>query len=397
MRFSLILLIYGLLLAGCKSTQVISDLSSHRPGKLDSISTHFEDYFIPDTVEVAVFEVAEDTLLIAGVGDIMMGTNFPDAGYLPPDDGEWLFDDVKGILTNTDLTFGNLEGVLLDSGGTQKHCSNPDVCYLFRTPVHYVSYLVEAGFDVMSLANNHAGDFGEEGRSSTIKTLEAAGIFQAGQLRQPYVIFEKNQITYGFAAFSPNTGTLSINDIPGAVKIINHLDSLSDVVIVSFHGGAEGSKFQHVTRETETFYGENRGNVYEFSHRLIDAGADIIFGHGPHVSRAIEVYKDRFIAYSLGNFCTYARFNLRGENGVAPLVLVKTDPQGRFYSGRIIPIKQEGEGGPIIDTGQEAIKVIRNLTQTDFPELNINIDDDGIITYISEVDQDKKSFTKVAD
>ena len=59
-------------------------------------------------------------------------------------------------------------------------------------------------------------------------------------------------------------------------------------------------KYQHVTREREYFYGENRGNVYEFSHAMIDAGADMIFGHGPHVARAIEVYKNRFYCLQLG-------------------------------------------------------------------------------------------------
>ena len=122
------------------------------------------------------------------------------------------------------------------------------------------------------------------------------------------------------------------------------LDDSCDIVIVSFHGGAEGADYQNVTRETETFYGENRGNVYEFSHRMIDAGADIVFGHGPHVTRAIEVYKDRFIAYSLGNFCTYRRFNLTGPNGFAPLLRVKTDTFGKFVEADIIPVYQDNLG-----------------------------------------------------
>ena len=88
---------------------------------------------------------------------------------------------------------------------------------------------------------------------------------------------------------------LSIHDYEKATAIIEHLDSISDVVIVSFHGGAEGSKYQHVSRKNEFFYGEDRGNVYEFARRMIDAGADVIFGHGPHVTRAVDVYKKRFI------------------------------------------------------------------------------------------------------
>ncbi|KKK93514.1 hypothetical protein LCGC14_2692140, partial [marine sediment metagenome] len=66
-----------------------------------------------------------------------------------------------------------------------------------------------------------------------------------------------------------------------------------------------------MTRESEIYLGYDRGNIYEFAHMVVDAGADVVFGHGPHVTRAAEIYKDRFIIYSLGNFCTYRRFNLR--------------------------------------------------------------------------------------
>ena len=109
-----------------------------------------------------------------------------------------------------------------------------------------------------------------------------------------------------------------------------HLDSISDIIVTSFHAGAEGQDHLHVPRETETYYGENRGNVYELARLMIDAGADIVFGHGPHVPRAIDLYNDRLIAYSLGNFCTYGRFSLRAEKGISPLLKVLTDREGKF-------------------------------------------------------------------
>ncbi|MFW5761064.1 MAG: CapA family protein [Cyclobacteriaceae bacterium] len=331
----------------------------------------------PDTVDLQVYKLEPDTVTIIGVGDIMMGTNFPSANYLPPNNGRDLLADVIPVLQNADVTFGNLEGVILDEGGIQKHCSNPDLCYLFRTPEKYVHHLLAAGFDVMSLANNHAGDFGNPGRENTMRVLKQAGLNFAGLLSIPYTTFEQNGVKYGFAAFAPNTGTVSINDIPNAKNIVAHLDSISDIVIVSFHGGAEGKKHQHVTRETEYFYGENRGNVYKFAHELIDSGADVIFGHGPHVTRALEVYKNRFIIYSLGNFCTYARFNLSGENGIAPIMKVYTDKEGAFFKADIIPIYQPGEGGPQIDQQKRAIHSLQRLTHNDFPELKIIISDNG--------------------
>lgn len=319
----------------------------------------------------------KDTVTVIGVGDIMMGSNYPNGGVLPPNQGRDLMADVNTLLSNADLTMGNLEGVLMDDGGTAKTCRNPKVCYVFRSPTHYVQNLVAAGFDLMSLANNHAGDFGEAGRLSSMRTLDGAHIQYAGLTSTPTAILEKDGITFGFTAFAPNSGCLDINDLTTAKKIVRQLDSLTDIVIVSFHGGAEGPQHQHVPRQNEIFYGENRGNVYEFSHALIDVGADIVFGHGPHVTRAIEVYKNRFIAYSLGNFCTYGGINVAGINGWAPIIKVYTSATGEFFKARITSTYQTPRAAVKIDTQNQVLHRIRQLTREDFPESTIEIDDAG--------------------
>lgn len=323
-----------------------------------------------------------DTVAIIGVGDIMMGTNFPE-DKLPPQDGGFLLRDVEQILRNADVTFGNLEGTLLDSGGTPKKCNDPKVCYAFRTPVKYVKNLVSAGFDIMSLANNHAGDMGDSGRRSSIRTLENAGILHAGQLNFKTTIFVKDSTRYGLAAFAPNSNCVPLNDLEGAIKIVKELADSTDIIIVSFHGGAEGAHYESVPRVNEMFHGENRGDVYHFSHALIDAGADIIFGHGPHVTRAVEVYKDRFIAYSLGNFCTYRGISVNGVNGIAPIIKVFTDKNGKFFKANIIPTIQTYATGVKIDPNKRVIRKIQELTKKDFPESRTYIDDDGLITYLA--------------
>lgn len=324
-----------------------------------------------------------DTVSIIGVGDMMMGTNYPEI-KLPPNNGEHLLKSVTSILQNADLTFGNLEGTLLDSGGTPKTCHDPKVCYVFRTPVSYVQNLLNAGFDVMSLANNHAGDFGETGRKSSMNTLEEAGLQHAGQVSHPYTIFVKNNITYGVVAFAPNSGCVNLNDIVAGKEIVAHLDSMADIVIVSFHGGAEGAGFQHVPRTNEIFHGENRGDVYKFAREMIDAGADIIFGHGPHVTRAVDIYKDRFIAYSMGNFCTYRGISVTGVNGLAPIIKVYTDSKGKFFKGEIVATYQSYETGVRLDPEKQVIRIIRELTKKDFPETQIQIDENGLITYLAQ-------------
>ncbi|WP_018675971.1 CapA family protein [Riemerella columbina] len=324
--------------------------------------------------------LSQDTISIIGVGDMMIGTNFPSNDYLPPNDGKDMFNAVSEFLQDATLTFGNLEGGLLTGKGQVKQCRNPEVCYAFKSPDHYVHHYKKAGFDVVSIANNHVGDFGDIGRKNTVKVLSEAGIHFAGLSDYPYAIFEKDGIKFGFCAFAPNAGTQKINDYKNAEAIVKHLDSLCQVVIVSFHGGAEGAKRNHITRKKEVFLGEDRGDPYEFARVVIDAGADIVFGHGPHLTRAIDLYSNRFIAYSLGNFATYGRFNLKGAMGVAPMIKVYTDKNGEFISAKITPIKQIGEGIPILDESKEAIKQIQYLTNADIPEAPIKISDDGMVT-----------------
>ncbi len=322
--------------------------------------------------------ISKREINIVGVGDIMLGTAYPSRLYLPPnEDCKPLLEEVKPYLLEADISFANLEGALVDGGKMSKNCSDTLKCYAFRMPEKFASCLSESGFDILSLANNHSGDFGDNGRERTMQILDSLHIDYAGLQIKPSAEFTKDGIKYGFIAFAPNKGTLDLVHIKGAAKMVKELSERNDIVIVSFHGGAEGKGYQHLTKSTEEFYGENRGNVYEFSHQMIDAGADIIFGHGPHVTRAMEIYNDRFIAYSLGNFSTYGRFNLRGPNGIAPLVQLVTDEKGKFIRGKIIPIYQSGEGGAKIDPYKRVIGVINKLNESDLPENSLFINSNG--------------------
>jgi hypothetical protein len=335
---------------------------------------------LEDTLLKKESTLNKSTVKIIGVGDLMIGTNFPSDKHLPPNDGKDILAPVHALLQSADIAFGNLEGCILTGEGTVKKCNDPSICYAFKSPDHYVHHYKNAGFDVLSIANNHVGDFGDVGRKNTARVLTESGIHFAGLEDYPFSIFEKDSITYGFCAFSPNTGTIKITDYAKAKEIVQHLDSLCDIVIVSFHGGAEGAKYNRITRKTEMFLGENRGNPYEFARVVIDAGADVVLGHGPHVVRAVDLYKGRFIAYSLGNFATYSRFNLSGPNGLAPLIELELTKEGEFISGQIHSAKQLGEGGPTMDPTHAAAKEIKRLTLLDIPEAPIVISDEGKIS-----------------
>lgn len=337
-----------------------------------------------DTLPVDTTPVVEYVSVI-GVGDMMLGTNYPSPSYLPIQGGKFMLSDMERILQNADVTVGNLEGTLLDGEGEVKRCRNPELCYAFRSPESYGLHFAKAGFDLLSLANNHSGDFGLEGRNRTKATLDELGILYAGLAKtDEKVIFEKDGIKYGFCAFAPNKGTCDIRNIPRAKQIVMELVEESDIVIVSFHGGAEGKDNQHVTRKTEMYYGEDRGNVHAFAHAVIDAGADVVFGHGPHVTRAAELYKDRFIIYSLGNFCTYGRFNLREVAGYAPIIRLKLNADGTFVDGDVIPIYQRKSHGPKLDPQQRAVTKLIALTNADFPETDLLIDVNGKLGRKSE-------------
>lgn len=338
-------------------------------------------------VTVTQPKTQSDSISIAAVGDIMLGTSYPDSNSLPPDSAVNSFKAVAAELQKADLAFGNLEGTLLDTGAPAPYkLHQHNKAYLFRMPVKYGKVLRDAGFDVLSMANNHSGDFGEAGRKSTMQTLDSCGIHYGGLLQHPTSIFKIKGVTYGFCAFAPNSNTVSIFDLMNAASIIKDLKQQCDIVIVSFHGGGEGVGYEHVIKQPESYLGERRGDVFAFARSAVDAGADLVLGNGPHVSRAMEVYKNRLIAYSLGNFCTYRCVSIEGICGQAPLLKVYVNKKGEFLSGRILSFRQNHLTGLRADTSNKVSNRIRLLMATDFPDAGLTIADDGTITKVPRTD-----------
>ncbi len=313
-------------------------------------------------------------LRLRAVGDVMLGTDFP-KGYLPPDDGAHLLDAVTPWLQDADLTFANIEGPLCDGGKTSK-CGSGGNCYAFRSPTRYGTYLRDAGVDLASVANNHANDFGASCMAQTTTTLDGLGITWSG-VPGSIGYTQSNGLNVALVAFHTAPSSNHLNNLETAVSLVQEASSRAHVVIVSFHGGAEGTKAQHVPQGRETFYGEDRGHLRAFTHAVIDAGADLVLGHGPHVLRGMEVYKERLVAYSLGNFATYGRFNLSGPLGVGAVLEVNLDGEGRFLGGRLLPTQQEGKGIPVIDPNDRALDLVRTLSREDFPQTGVVVARDG--------------------
>lgn len=322
-------------------------------------------------------------LSLSAVGDLMLGSAYPFLNELPPQDGQRVLEAVSPLLSITDVAFANLEGVLTDELSTVRNCGKSTACFRFAMPSRYVQHLKQAGIDAVSLANNHAFDAGDAGLASSKRHLEQE-LTYFGSEQQPTALQKlPDGRTIGWVGFAPHSGA----NRPTVEKVTQQVQSLTEnaqFVVVSFHGGAEGVKAQRVTRQDEMFMGQNRGNIYQLAHAAIDAGADVVLGHGPHVLRAMEVYKGRLIAYSLGNFATYGRFNLRDENGLAGVLQAQLDADGRFVSGRFIstiqvknsPTWQAGVG-PVIDPTHTAAANLRELSLADFPESPLHIAADG--------------------
>ncbi len=318
----------------------------------------------------------EPIISITAVGDIMMGSYYPHP-LLPPNDGKKLFNSTKEILRKADLTFGNLEGPLCNIGKPLKKYIE-GTSYAFRTPTKFVYNLLDAGFDVVSLANNHIEDFGYIGATSTKKVLKMKGIKYSskdGEIAE----FEIKGITIGLIAFSYGSPPRSIVYPKLPLLEIESLAKKYDILIVSIHAGKEGEKAVHVKDEDEIFLNEPRGNIVKFSREAIDRGASLILGHGPHVPRALEIYKRKLIAYSLGNFCTYGNFNIKGRNGYAPILFVELDRNGNFISGKIHSFIQIPPGIPVKDEKERAFNLIKKLSLMDFPESSLIFYPNGII------------------
>ncbi|WP_433089788.1 CapA family protein [Dactylosporangium sp. CA-052675] len=316
-------------------------------------------------------------ITLSATGDIVMGMA---PGGLPPNNGKGFFDPVKEYLV-ADFQMGNLEQVLTDDTGVGK-CSADTAgktCFAFRTPPAYVQNLTDAGFKMMNMANNHAYDYGEVGYKNSQKTLDGAGIKYTGWPGD-ISVGEAKGVKIAVIGFASYKWSNLCSDLDAAEKIVKEATTKADLVVVQVHMGAEGSDKTHAKNETEMFLGENRCNPVAFSHRVIDAGADLVIGHGPHVMRAMEFYKGRLIAYSLGNFAGYKALSYNGTVGIGGVLKVTLLGDGTFKAGKLTATYMVAPGLPKPDPKKQAIPFVSNLTKQDFPKTGAQIAQDGTIT-----------------
>ena len=164
-----------------------------------------------------------------------------------------------------------------------------------------------------------------------------------------------------------------------AQALVRKAAAQADLVVVAMHAGAEGSGATHVPHGTETFLGENRGDSRRFAHAVVDAGADLVVGSGPHVIRGMERYHGRLIAYSLGNFVGYKNFGTGGTLSLSAILSVQLRGDGAFVGGTWTSLRLDGDALPHPDPSHASARLVAQLSREDFGAAAPRIAADGAI------------------
>jgi hypothetical protein len=303
---------------------------------------------------------AAPALSIAWGGDVTLGSHYG----RPPMHGWPELAPVAGLLRGVDVAAVNLEGTF-GSGGPSKCGSGAPDCYAFQAPSRNAGTLRRAGVDVVNLANNHSHDFGAYGRSATRAALRAAGVAHTGAPGQVTVL-RRHGVSVAFAGFSTYPWSAPMAGDAAVRRLVRRAARRARIVVAFFHAGAEGAGHAHVPFGAEHAFGEYRGNSRHFAHVAVDAGADLVLGSGPHVLRGLQVYRDRLIAYSLGNLAGWHNFGTAGATGISALLRVDLARDGRLLRGRLTSLRLDRAGVPHVDPGDTGARLMRALSRSDF-------------------------------
>lgn len=320
----------------------------------------------------------ERSILLTFVGDCAIGSedkyrtfNYSFHGYLREHGYAYFFEKVRDFLAEGDLTIANLEGVFSESKGGKRTRK-----FNFRGEPDFVQVLTEGGVDVVSLANNHALDYGEVGLERTKEALTGAGIhwFKG----QEAYLYEKDGITIAFVGLCKSDYFVAGNEFYENISRLK--EEGVNAVVCCLHFGQE-YKTKHAERQTE------------MARRAIDAGADLVIGHHPHVVQGTEVYGNRTIVYSLGNFVFGGNVYIRTKFESSALQCLVARVELRFagdgsYLGqqlKLYPahISEEGKNNtyqPRLVTGEDA-QAVFDLVAADSaaPILTYPVEDGALV------------------
>ena len=325
---------------------------------------------------------AAATVRICAGGDVMLGTNLDTTWAraaslrlgnlvraLP--DPRMLLVPLRPLVQDADILLLNVEGAI-GSGrlGARKCRRGASNCYAFRQPTGAALALREIGGDapvVGNVANNHARDVGERGLQETMRHLGRAGVYVTGADTIATPVAVRPGDTVAFLGYSTSGGP-DPRDLSAVKRHVARAAARYSRVVVTMHMGAEGAAAQRTPNTTEIFLGSiDRGNSVAFAHVSVDAGADLVIGHGPHVMRAIEWRDDSLIAYSLGNLVTYGPFTLRDPQNRGAILCATLGGEGKVEKAVLRSTVQRPPGLVSRDSSGRAAALVDSLSQLDFP------------------------------
>lgn len=292
------------------------------------------------------------------VGDLVLGNSHL-VDNIPAEWDGMYFGQVEPYLKNADLTLGNLEGALTQHTKTLK-VTGTGRSYAFRFPPRYAKLLKDTGFTALNVANNHARDFGEQGFADTGENLRQAAIAVVG-IKGQFASLHVKGLRVGLVGFGFYPHQNMVQDLAAAGQLIAQAKAQSDYVVVTFHGGAEGDDAVFHGNSNEIFLGEDRGNAVAFSRAAIDAGADVVVGHGPHVLRAMECYQGRPIFHSLGNFVGVGGLSIRSMASMTAIGGVQLGSRGELLGLEFLPLRFSERKVPQRDEREDASHLVNWL------------------------------------
>jgi poly-gamma-glutamate capsule biosynthesis protein CapA/YwtB (metallophosphatase superfamily) len=300
-----------------------------------------------------------EIVTLRAVGDIVLGSDWPAASYAPGFEQRALA-RLRQVLAGADVKFGNLEGVLSTHDVSNKK-PRPGAVYAFRMPPRFAQLLRDAGFGVINVSNNHSFDFGQRGYDDTIAHLTSAGILPVGE-KGMVAIQQVKDVTLAWIGFSYLDRQNDMHDGEALAALVDRARRAADLVIVSVHAGAEGSEALRVVEGEEIFLGEHRGDVVSFARRAVDLGADLVLAHGPHVLRGMECYRNKLIAYSLGNFVGYGALSAKRAAAVSAILEVRLAKDRRTIGFDVVPLRFDDERLPEFDERGIARYLLEDLS-----------------------------------
>jgi hypothetical protein len=315
------------------------------------------------------------TVTLSAVGDTELG----DSPLVPANPIAY-FAPIKAAMA-APIVFGNLEGTLTSATDAKCVSGDPE-CFSFRVPTSFARVYRSVGFTVMNSANNHSHDFGTQGLLQTSAALRAAGIAQAG-LPGEIAVVREGPTRVAFVDFAPYANTNDLLNYGVEHQLIAKARRLAQVVVVYMHAGAEGSNADHVTRASEYYVGENRGNPFLFAHDAINEGADLVIASGPHVLRGMEWYHGHLIAYSLGDFENYDNFAASGDLVLSGILHVTLASTGSFVTGTFTSVRLSSIGQAFVDPTHASANFVNQLSREDFGRHAAVIEPSGTIRFTS--------------